>query len=159
MFSLFILLMFAFSIIPQVANLPVVIEASSFQNMSPNQGGFEEFVTLDTSPYDKDTVSLKMRAVDTSGNEGAWSPIMTIKLGGEVKLAPSLKHFERESSQSLQVNDAVKVKAAESTVYWEMFVFLAGWLICKGGFGLTHSSLNVFFLRKLQHLCLISLHY
>lgn len=106
--------------------LPVRIGAASFQNLAPNQGGFEEFMTLDTSVYtDQDTVSLKIRAIDVNGNHGQWSPILTIKLSREVKLAPSLKHFE-SAHQSLQLNDATKKDGSESSIYWEMFIFLVG---------------------------------
>lgn len=106
--------------------LPVRIEAASFQNLTPNQGGYDEFMTLDTSVYsDKDTVSLKIRAIDANGNHGQWSPILTIKLSREVKLAPSLKHFE-SVHQSLQLNNAMKKDDSESSIYWEMFIFLIG---------------------------------
>lgn len=106
--------------------LPVKIEAASFHDLVPNQGGFEEFMTLDTSAYaDQDTVSLKMRAVDVNGNRGQWSAILTVKLSRDVKLAPSLKHFE-SALHSSQLNDVLKKDQAESSIYWEMFLFLVG---------------------------------
>jgi len=100
---------------------------ASFKNSTPNQGGYEEFLTFSTTNLNRDTVSVKIRAVDGHKNWARWSPIITVKLSRQVKLAPSIKHYEADRMSQQHLKDG-KMDEADSggSIYWELFVFLIG---------------------------------
>ncbi len=100
---------------------------ASFKNSTPNQGGYEEFLTFSTKNLNRDTVSVKIRAVDGHKNWARWSPIITVKLSRQVKLAPSIKHYEADRMSQQHLKDG-KMDEADSggSIYWELFVFLIG---------------------------------
>jgi hypothetical protein len=78
--------------------LNVSFLSSTFQNLKPNQGGFEESFTLNISSLESDTISLKIRAVDASENFSPWSPILTVRLSNDTNhtLSPHLRHYVYE---------------------------------------------------------------
>ncbi len=100
---------------------------SSFSNNAPNQGGYEEYLTFSTKNLNRETVSIKIRAVDEHKNWARWSPIVTVKLSKQVKLAPNLRHYDpdRMSQQHLTDNKPDQAATGDS-IYWEFFIFLIG---------------------------------
>ena len=108
--------------------LPIEIHSASFKNNTPNQGGYEEFMTLNIRNYNLDkenTISIKIRAIDAHKNLASWSPILTLKLNKQVKLSSNLKHYENNVLQHLKIDKEGEEKNTDS-IYWELFVFLIG---------------------------------
>ncbi len=89
-------------------SLPIYIISSSFDRSvlnKPNQAGFAEYFLLNTSSYEGKTFSIKMRAIDASGNCGKWTWPLTIKLSDEIELSPQLRHYTSNQSSSYLLNE------------------------------------------------------
>jgi hypothetical protein len=89
-------------------SLPVYIISSSFDTSAlnkPNQAGFAEYFLLNTSSYEGQTFSIKIRAIDASGNCGKWTWPLTIKLSDEIELSPHLRHFSSSESSFYLLNE------------------------------------------------------
>ena len=109
----------------QNKSLPIYIISSSFDRSvlnKPNQAGFSEYFLLNTSSYEGKAFSLKMRAVDASGNCGKWTWPLTIKLTDEIELSPQLRHYSSiESSLSL-LNEKKKNENSKEKRFSKFFI-------------------------------------
>lgn len=81
-------------------SLPMEIVSSSFRDYVPNVPGFKETFKINISKFKTEkTFSLKLRATDVNGNQGDWSPVLTIKLDKQVMLSPKLRHYVMKSDE------------------------------------------------------------
>ena len=104
--------------------VPLEIQSSSFVDLTPNQGGYEEHMTFSIKNLKEDSISLKIRAVDRNNNYGEWSPVLTVKLNKIVKLSKGLKHYSK--SQESQFLKTEEEPVEEKSFYWQLFIFLVG---------------------------------
>ena len=109
--------------------LTVDISNSSFQNLTPNQGGYEEYFKIRIDKFKKNTISIKIRAVDSNKNYAKWSPILIIKLNKNVTLSSNLKHYEFDKVKSQHSQVSGEKESSEKSFYWELLIFLIGTFI------------------------------
>lgn len=98
--------------------LPVDIVEATFENLEPNQGGYEETFKLRLSKYAQDTISLRMRAIDQDGNVGAWSHIVTYRVNNNTsdKLSARIEHYSHfKSRKSSHLVESSKLSSTGSS--------------------------------------------
>ena len=94
--------------LPEEHLLPINILQSSFKEHPSQSGNKESFVLL-IGNYEGETISIKIRAVDASGNNGEWSNIVTVKLNDKIKLSPQISNNGIKSKLSISSNQYYKI--------------------------------------------------
>jgi hypothetical protein len=119
--------------------LPISLASSSFKDYKPSQGGSNEFFVLNTDIYssNEDIVGIKMRAVDASGNLGAWSNVVIIKLNNKIKFSPLLSQAnggafggsfmldENSSAALASESKSSLIKLKEDRYFYYFMIFIA----------------------------------
>ena len=106
--------------------LPIKIHAASFTNYMPNQGGSEEWFSIDLNKLSQHTFSLIMRAVDASNNAGEWSQILTVKTDKNFMLAPQLRHYYHVEENAEFLVNKPEINETKENFYWNIIVFIIG---------------------------------
>ncbi len=68
------------------------------------------------------TFSIKIRAVDASGNFGKWSWPLTIKLTNEIELSPQVRHYSSSESLNYQISNDGKKNGKQFSKFFIGFI-------------------------------------
>ncbi|CAF0782079.1 unnamed protein product [Brachionus calyciflorus] len=102
--------------------LPFNILASSFVDI-PNQSGFPETFILSIKDYEAETISIRIRAIDSNRNKGEWSNVLTIKLNDQIKFSPQLTNVLSFIKNDLKSSEQhFKVLEEKENFYANFFI-------------------------------------
>ena len=106
--------------------IPIKLHQSSFEDYVPNQGGSEEWFSINIDTINQNTFSIVVRAIDSNNNIGDWSQILTVKTDKVFILAPQLRHYYHVEVKSEFLENKLLVEESKENFYWNIINFIIG---------------------------------